>query len=124
MKNSRTLFRYCGNYIKYMQWESDYHLPPYNFCPWGWRSQCYILGIMTGYLLWVTKDKKVVIDKKLNCLVWFNAISLGMLLATVRKEMMENCKVMDILGCGSKEEGKLRDIIRDYRGYFHCLYTL
>merc|ERR1712223_1906243 len=71
---------YCGNYIKYMQWESDYHLPPYNFCPWGWRSQCYILGIMTGYLLWVTKDKKVVIDVNLNRLLWLLTTVIGLLL--------------------------------------------
>ena len=100
MKNSRTLYRYCGNYIKYMQWESDYHLPPYNFCPWGWRSQCYILGIMTGYLLWVTKDKKVVIDKKLNLLIWFNAIVLGLLLVyrNFRGFHDQSDKVVDKLG--------------------------
>ena len=100
MKNSRTLYRYCGNYIKYMQWESDYHLPPYNFSPWGWRSQCYILGIMTGYLLWVTKDKKVVIDKKLNLLIWFNAIVLGLLLVyrNFRGFHDQSDKVVDKLG--------------------------
>ena len=43
-----------------------YHLPQYNFSPWGWRNQCYILGIMTGYFLWLTKDKNVVIDRKFN----------------------------------------------------------
>ena len=35
---------------------------------------------MTGYILWLTKDKKVVIDRKLNVIIWFNAILLGLLL--------------------------------------------
>ena len=64
----------------YQRWEAEYKLPSYNFSPWGWRSQCYIIGLMTGYLLYITKDKPVVIDRKLTCLAWFNAILLGLIL--------------------------------------------
>merc|ERR1712062_882651 len=64
----------------YQRWEAEYKLPSYNFSPWGWRSQCYIIGIMTGYLLYITKDKPVVIDRKLTCMAWFNAIVLGLIL--------------------------------------------
>ena len=35
---------------------------------------------MTGYILWLTKDKTVVINRKLNVLIWANAVVLGLLL--------------------------------------------
>ena len=92
------LCRYIANYEQYKAWERDYSLPDYNFSPWGWRSQCYILGIMTGYLLWVTKDKKVVIDKKLNLLIWFNAIVLGLLLVYRNFRGFHDQSVVDKLG--------------------------
>ena len=74
------LCRYITNYEQYKGWERDYRLPDYNFSPWGWRSQCYIIGIMTGYILYRTKDNPVVIDRRLNLVVWFNALVLGLLL--------------------------------------------
>ena len=64
----------------YQRWEAEYKLPSYNFSPWGWRSQCYIIGIMTGYILYLTKDNKVVIDRRLNLVVWFNTLVLGLVL--------------------------------------------
>ena len=35
---------------------------------------------MTGYILWLTKDKTVVINRKLNVLIWVNTALLGLLL--------------------------------------------
>ena len=29
---------------------AKYSLPVWNFAPWGYRNQCYIIGLMTGYL--------------------------------------------------------------------------
>ena len=72
--------RYVTNYETYKGWETEYRLPDYNFSPWGWRSQCYIIGIITGYILYLTKDNKVVIDRKLNLVIWFNALVLGLVL--------------------------------------------
>ena len=46
------------------------NLPTWNFSPWGWRNQCYIIGLMTGYLLHITKDKGVKIHPALNLVIW------------------------------------------------------
>ena len=51
------------------------NLPTWNFSPWGWRNQCYIIGLMTGYLLHITKDKGVKIHPALNLIIWA-AVSL------------------------------------------------
>ena len=55
-------------------------LPDYNFAPWGWRNQCYIVGIMCGYLLWLSKDKELNIDPALNLVLWTVASALGLFL--------------------------------------------
>ena len=54
---------------------------------------------MTGYILWLTKDKKVVIDRKLNVIIWFNAILLGLLLVyrSYRDFRWETGKELDLL---------------------------
>ena len=92
-------YRYLVDMDTYDKWKFEYRLPEYNFAPWGWRSQCYILGIMTGYILWLTKDKKVVIDRKLNVIIWFNAILLGLLLVyrSYRDFRWETGKELDLL---------------------------
>ena len=35
---------------------------------------------MTGYILWLTKDKTLVISRRLNVLIWVNTAVLGLLL--------------------------------------------
>ena len=45
-------------------------LPPFQYSPWGPRGQSYLIGIMAGYILYATKDIKVVIDRKLNIIMW------------------------------------------------------
>ena len=47
-----------------------YHIPPWNYAPWGYRNQCYLIGLMTGYILHVTKNKKIKINSKLNIFMW------------------------------------------------------
>ena len=56
------------------------NLPTWNFSPWGWRNQCYIIGLMTGYLLHITKDKGVKIPAVLNLLVWSAVAAVAFLL--------------------------------------------
>ena len=55
-------------------------LPTWNFSPWGWRNQCYIIGLMTGYLLHITKDKGVKIHPALNLIIWAAVSSVAFLL--------------------------------------------
>ena len=50
---------------------------------------------MTGYLLWITKDKKVVINRTLNALVWFNVIVLGLMLVYRTYRGFHNEKLVD-----------------------------
>ena len=55
-------------------WNSEltiqHNLPSWNFSPWGYRSYCYLIGLMTGYILYVTKDTKIHLDSKLNIILW------------------------------------------------------
>ena len=55
-------------------------MPDFNFAPWGWRSQCYILGILTGYMLWRTKDNQFVMNRTLNLIIWCAVTLLGLTL--------------------------------------------
>ena len=48
----------------------EYNLPSWAFSPWGYRSYCYLIGILTGYILYVTKDIKLNLDSKLNIIIW------------------------------------------------------
>ena len=43
-------------------------------------NHCYIIGIMCGYLLWLTKDKEVKIDRSLNLVLWAVVSLLGLFL--------------------------------------------
>ena len=55
-------------------------LPDYNFAPWGWRNQAYMVGILCGYLLWLTRDKEVKISPALNLVLWAVVSLLGLYL--------------------------------------------
>ena len=48
----------------------DHHLGPFNFSPFGYRNQCYLVGIMTGYLLHLYRNTEVKIDSRVNLVVW------------------------------------------------------
>ena len=45
-------------------------LPPFQYSPWGLRGQSYIMGLMAGYVLYVSRDCEVKIDRKLNIIIW------------------------------------------------------
>ena len=45
-------------------------LPTWSFSPWGDRSMCYLIGLMTGYILHVSKDKKIKIHWLMNIIIW------------------------------------------------------
>ena len=75
---NKSISRYVSNTEQYNQHRDV--LPDYNFAPWGWRNQCYIVGIMCGYLLWLTKDQEVKIDPALNLVLWTVASVLGLFL--------------------------------------------
>ena len=46
------------------------NLPNWNFSPWGDRSMCYLFGLMTGYILHVSKDKNIKIHRLINIIIW------------------------------------------------------
>ena len=45
-------------------------MPPWNFSPLGYRNQCYLFGLLMGYILHRTKDKKIEISRLANILIW------------------------------------------------------
>ena len=57
----------------YWHWK----LPTWNFAPWGWRSHCYMLGLLMGYILHTTKDKTIKISWFVNVGAWIVAFLAG-----------------------------------------------
>ena len=57
----------------YWHWK----LPTWNFAPWGWRSHCYMLGLLMGYILHTTKDKTIKISRFVNVGTWIVAFLAG-----------------------------------------------
>ena len=60
----------------YDNYAPQHNLPSYNFAPWGWRNQCYLIGLLCGYLLYLTKDKQFKMDGTLNLIMW-NIVSVA-----------------------------------------------
>ena len=57
-----------GEWYKY---HSRHLLPRFpSFAPWGQRSHCYLLGLMMGFILHSTKNKKIHIPRALNLFLW------------------------------------------------------
>ena len=65
------------NSTAWEKYASDHSLPGWNFAPWGYRNHCYLMGIMMGYILHVTKDKKVNLDSKLVLIIWQVVFLIG-----------------------------------------------
>ena len=63
-------YDFITGYEKWAKWQRDYNLPDFSFAPYGNRNQCYLVGLMTGYLLHITKDKEVRMNRLVNLLVW------------------------------------------------------
>ena len=63
-------FWYVQDVTVYDNFAPPHNLPSYNFSPWGWRNHCYLIGLLTGYILYLTKDNKFQMDTKLNVLIW------------------------------------------------------
>ena len=51
------------------------HLIGPDNAPWGRRSHCYIVGLLLGYVLHVTKGKKIKIPFILNSTLWLVTMS-------------------------------------------------
>ena len=60
----------------YDDYAPQHSLPSYNFAPWGWRNQCYLIGLLCGYLLYLTKDREFRMDRSLNIIMW-NIVSVA-----------------------------------------------
>ena len=41
-----------------------------SFPPWTRRNQCYILGLLCGYVLHITKGRKIEIPPVVNLMLW------------------------------------------------------
>ena len=41
-----------------------------DFAPWGHRNQCYIMGLLCGYLLHITKGRTIKIPPVVNMMIW------------------------------------------------------
>ena len=54
----------------YEEFAANHHLPPFNYSPWGYRGQSYLMGLITGYILYISKDSKIQIDGRVNLVIW------------------------------------------------------
>ena len=41
-----------------------------DFAPWGHRNQCYIMGLLCGYVLHFTKGRTIKIPPVVNLMLW------------------------------------------------------
>ena len=41
-----------------------------DFAPWGHRNQCYIMGLLCGYMLHLTKGHTIKIPQVVNMMIW------------------------------------------------------
>ena len=64
----------------YEDYAVNHSLPPFNFAPWGYRGQSYLMGLMMGYILYSTKDSNVQIDRRLNLIIWQVVAFIGLAL--------------------------------------------
>ena len=64
----------------YEGWVNQYSIPPFNFSPWGYRGQSYVMGLMMGYILHLTKDSNIQIDRRLNLVIWQIVAFIGLAL--------------------------------------------
>ena len=62
---------------KYWEIAEKYKLPSWSFAPWGDRSMCYLIGLMTGYILHIKRDQNVRIYRLLNIIFWIVATFIG-----------------------------------------------
>ena len=61
------------------QLQPQNNLPHWSIAPWGYRSHCYLVGLMTGYILHATRDKEIYIDSKLNIIIWQFVTLVGLI---------------------------------------------
>ena len=64
----------------YENYAANHSLAPFNFSPWGYRGQSYLMGLMMGYILYATKDSKIKIDSRLNMIIWEVIAFIGLAL--------------------------------------------
>ena len=41
-----------------------------DFAPWGHRNQCYIMGLLCGYVLHITKGRTIKIPPVVDLMIW------------------------------------------------------
>ena len=66
--NTEDLEKYCFTDISQNFFDS--------FPPWTRRNQCYILGLLCGYVLHITKGRKIKIPPVVNLLLWQFVLAL------------------------------------------------
>ena len=74
-------FVFLGNIYLFFEEETiefskTNHLPVWYFAPWGTNSVPYLQGILVGYVLYVTKGKKVGIRWETNVILWISITAL------------------------------------------------
>jgi len=55
---------------EYENYAYAHSLPSWDFAPWGYRNHCYLIGLMTGYILHVYRNKEFKISRVLNMIIW------------------------------------------------------
>ena len=70
-------FWWDGSREIYDQYRQKYKLPSWSFAPWGDRSSCYLIGLMTGYILHLKRYQNVKINWLINGIVWIIVALIG-----------------------------------------------
>merc|ERR1719342_608885 len=65
---------------EYEVYAMNHHLPSWDFAPWGHRNLCYLIGLMTGYILYVYRNKEFKISRVLNLVFWLIVFLLAYLM--------------------------------------------
>ena len=63
-------FMWASDTEGYNNFRKKWYLPEWDFAPFGWRSHCYLLGLMTGYILHTTKTSDIKIPWLVNMAIW------------------------------------------------------
>jgi len=65
---------------EYENYAYENNLPSWDFAPWGYRNHCYLIGLMTGYILHVYRNKEFKISRVINMILWLIVFILSYLM--------------------------------------------
>ena len=83
----------------YNEFAQKWSLPGWDFAPFGGRSHCYMLGLMTGYILHTTKNTDIKIPWIVNIAIWtmVSGVALSLIYGTYDMDTYNKYKAWMIM---------------------------